>query len=332
MRKIVLVALIATVLPEPILLAQLVPERIQRHFVGDDYVVTWGTPAKYESEARLEVGDGYGHPGVLRWLRFEPGQRRVDVLCLELNERVSPYNSKWPPDRAAVSVQKAVMKREVYSALLRDLGIVGATEVKPIQRRGFPLKYWIDSQDLWAYARVTAKNNTVLRLDWAGHPSALSAADTAKPQAAVALTQEAIEGLDFRDHTLTKQERTWASAKFTRDWRQFRGRDSHWWVREAYIQMIGLVGDKMALPVLRRILEGPEQDGLGDESDDRCTYHAINAVSRLAKKDLRDKPVEEMNVENTRRRVLEFLGGGLENKTSPHSKGTPNQRMNESGG
>ena len=41
----------------------------------------------------------------------------------------------------------------------------------------------------------------------------------------------------------------------------------------------------------------------------RCVYYAINAVTRLTKQDVRDKLVEEMDVEKTRQRVLEMLRG-----------------------
>jgi hypothetical protein len=33
-------------------------------------------------------------------------------------------------------------------------------------------------------------------------------------------------------------------------------------------------------------------------------------VTRLTKKDVRDKPVEEMDIEKTRRKILDLLGDG----------------------
>jgi hypothetical protein len=36
-------------------------------------------------------------------------------------------------------------------------------------------------------------------------------------------------------------------------------------------------------------------------------YYAINAVSRLMKTDVRDKPVEEMDIEKSRLKTLELL-------------------------
>jgi hypothetical protein len=123
--------------------------------------------------------------------------------------------------------------------------------------------------------------------------------DFAKPKAAVVLAREALKGLDLEEHTLTEEERGWASAKFARDWKKFKDLDFHWWVRERYIITIGVVGDAAALPALRDIL--------GGDPKDHCVYYAINAITRLTKTDVRDKPVEEMNIEKTRRKVLELL-------------------------
>jgi hypothetical protein len=130
----------------------------------------------------------------------------------------------------------------------------------------------------------------------------------ARPQAATILAREAIKGLDFKDHALTEADRAWASAKFGRDWKTIKDADFHWWVRERYIVTIGIVGDATALPTLRDILAAePPKEKSQRASDDRIVYHAINAVTRLTKKDVRDKPVEEMDLEKSRRAVLELL-------------------------
>jgi HEAT repeat protein len=70
-------------------------------------------------------------------------------------------------------------------------------------------------------------------------------------------------------------------------------------VRDREIITVGLIGDATALPLLRKIL--------GGDPKDQVVYRAINAITRLTQKDVRDRPVEEMNVEKTRRRVLELL-------------------------
>src|SRR5262249_47829139 len=83
-------------------------------------------------------------------------------------------------------------------------------------------------------------------------------------------------------HRLTNGERAWASAKFARDWTRIKELGDHWWVRECYIQTIGVVGDAAALSVLREILAtDPPKGKPRDASDARCVYYAINAVTRL---------------------------------------------------
>lgn len=304
--------------------AEPVAERIRKHLEGEDYTVAWGVPARYELDAELEIGDGEGHAGVLSWLRLRPGQAWIDVLSIELNEALSPYGSKRPPDRPTIAVRRARMKRDAYASLLDDLGVIIAAEVRPIQREGWPLKSWVGSNNSWAYARLAGKNKTVLQLDWAGNFSSLSAPHSAKPLAAVALARDAIEGIDFKPQVLTKEDRAWVSGKFARDWRKFERCESHWWVREAHIELVGIAGDESALPTLRRILEVPPKERFGRESGDRCIYYAINAVTRLTKKDVRDKPVENMEIESARRRVIDLLRDGSKTEASLESEVKPN--------
>ena len=79
-------------------------------------------------------------------------------------------------------------------------------------------------------------------------------------------------------------------------------------MRERYIETIGVVGDKAALSVLREILAtDPPKGNRRDASDERCVYLAINAVTRLTKTDVRHKPVEEMDIEKTRQKVLNLI-------------------------
>lgn len=77
---------------------------------------------------------------------------------------------------------------------------------------------------------------------------------------------------------------------------------------QRYIELIGFVGDASVLPTLRVILEDDPRIKVFDSRNDRCIYHAINAVTRLMKKDVREKPVEEMDLEKNRKKVLEMLG------------------------
>ena len=271
-------------------------KKVREHFKSDNYTVQWGTARTFDSGAELEIGEGEGHGGTLGWLRFQPGDGRVDVLSLQLDEGWHPYKSKWPPDLAPVTIKHAQMKLSAYAALLRDVAIVEAAKLHSISTmRGVSGS----SSDFWVYARLAAKKETLIDLDWAGYWGSDSEISFAKPQAAVKLAHAAIESLDFKAHALTEEERGWASAKFARDWKKIKDAEFHWWVRERYIIMVGMVGDSSALYALR--------DALQRDPKDRCVYHAINAVTRLTKQDIRDKPVEDMDVEKTRRRVLEML-------------------------
>jgi hypothetical protein len=131
----------------------------------------------------------------------------------------------------------------------------------------------------------------------------------------VRLAREAVKVLEFSDHALTEEERAWASTKFARDWKKARNPLTYWWVRERSIVMIGIVGDSAALPTLRGVLEGGFYE--------RRLRYAINAVTRLTKKDVRDITAGTMNIENTRRKVLELLDAEIEKAAQPNNQGLP---------
>jgi hypothetical protein len=203
-----------------------------------------------------------------------------------------------------VTVKHAVMKADAYSALLRELALVDSAKLKPAEDSASGLS----TGDFWVQARLVAERKSLLDLEWAGYEAPQDEVKYAKAKAAADLARVAVHWLDFQPHTLTDEERAWLSAKFVRDWKKFKSEDFHWWVRERYIETIGVVGDKTVLPILRDILSRePPKGGKRDPSDERCVYHAINAVTRLTKTDVRDKPVEEMDIEKTRRKVLDIL-------------------------
>src|ERR1700730_15627511 len=85
-------------------------ERAKKQLKSDNYTVTWGTAPIFETGAELEIGDGNGHGGTLGWMRFLPGKDGVDVLSIKFDEGWEPYKSKWPPDRAPVTVKLARLK------------------------------------------------------------------------------------------------------------------------------------------------------------------------------------------------------------------------------
>ena len=109
-------------------------ERVKKQFKSDNYKVTWGPVATYDSNATLEIGDGNGHGFTLGWMRFLPGNDGVDVLSIRLNEDRQPYKSKWPPDRAPVTIKRARMTPNAYRELLDDLAVVNAAKLKPVRR------------------------------------------------------------------------------------------------------------------------------------------------------------------------------------------------------
>lgn len=274
---------------------ELVLNHVNEHFTGVNYRVKWKSMRPFPPGAAVEVGNGDGHGGTLGWLRLRPGKNGVDVLSVQFDEGFHPYDSKWPPDRAPVTVKHARMGPGTYAALLRDLAIVDAARITSARRESF-----LSSRDFWVSARVATNGKTFMDEDWAGYWSATSEVASARPHAAASLTREAVKKLKFTDHKLTKEERAWASAKFARDWKWFnKHREPYWWVRERYIIVVGVTGDASVLPTLR--------DVLGGDPKDRCVYHAINAVTRLTGKDVRSKPVKEMDVKAIRPKVLDLI-------------------------
>jgi hypothetical protein len=271
---------------------------IQKRFKSDHYTVTWGKPHAVDSTAELEIGDGNGHGFTLGWLRFRPGRDGVEVLSVEFNERVTA------PEKPAVAVKLARMKPDAYSALLRDLATVDAAKLKPAE----DVSNGGSFSDFWVHARITAGEKATLDVDWAGYDRARAEVENAKPRVAVDLAREAVKGLAFKDHAPTDQERAWASEKFTRDWKKFKSLEFHWWVRERYIQIIGVVGDRAALLTLQGILtNNPPKDRLPDASEVRSVTYALTAVGRLTKADVWGPRGEDGDVDAARQKALGLL-------------------------
>jgi hypothetical protein len=279
-------------------------DRVREHLRGEHVTVAWGEPAAVPATAELEVGDGGGHGGLLRGLRFRPGKDRVEVLSLELDEGRQPYTTPWPPDRATLAVRRAELRPDAYAALLADVAAVTAAQVTRVERN------FVDTTtaNVWYHARLSDGPKVVADLDWAGYLSSDEEVKYAQPRAVVHLARSAADGLAFKDHTLTPADRSWVSETFARDWKRYRGSDHHWWVRERLIQLAGHAGDKAALPTLSDILAAPlPEDRRRGASELRCVYHAINAATRLAGEDRRTRPVEELDLGANRRRVLDLL-------------------------
>ena len=254
--------------------------QIKKLLKGNKYTVTLGTAPDYPDDAQLEIGDGSGHGGVLEWMWFRPRTGAVDVLSVQIEEEMKPYSSKWPPDTAQVVVKHAEMRADAYSALLHDLASVDTANLKPLEEKNRnKFEYWSSSYDFWVQAYLHKNKESFIDLDWAGYENSMNEIAHAKPRVAVHLAQGAVRRLNFKEHLLTAEERSWASAKFVRDWNKFKNQEFYWWVREGYIVMIGTVGDATAIPTLQHILGGNAND-----PKDRSVYLAINAITRLLKK------------------------------------------------
>ena len=169
--------------------------RIKDRFKSDNYTIAWKAPRKFDTGAELEIGDGFGHGFTLGWLRFRPEKDRVAVLSLKLDEGWHTYKSKWPPDRAPVTVKIARMEPDAYTALLHDLAFVVAAELHPVERDSIT----VSSEDFWVFARgLATKKETLFNLDWAGYRGDRDEADFAKPETAVALARAAVKGAQLQ--------------------------------------------------------------------------------------------------------------------------------------
>src|SRR5690606_2296992 len=100
---------------------------------------------------------------------------------------------------------------------LRDLAIVYAVNLEPVKR----VPATLSSNDFWVSARLATGKRTHLDLDWAGYDGSRAEAEYARPLAVVKLAGAVVQGLDFKEPSLTDRDRAWASARFARDWKRF---------------------------------------------------------------------------------------------------------------
>lgn len=275
------------------------PDRVKKQFRSDSYKVTWKAAPSLDPSAVLEVGSGSGHGQSLTWQRFQPVKGGVEVLNIMYQGDTAPYRTKWPPDTAPVTATRALMKTEEYAVLLADLAAVSEAELKQTPQNLSTLS----SNNFWVQARLTLNGKVIMDLDWAGYDGSDSESEYAKPLAAVNLARDANLNHGPKPHSLTEEERRWASTKFIRDWKKSKPPGFRWWVVENSIVTIGVVGDATVLPTLVEVLNQDQKK----PSESRQVYYAINAVTRLTGKDVRERPVETMDLESTRLRVLSQL-------------------------
>jgi hypothetical protein len=70
--------------------------------------------------------------------------------------------------------------------------------------------------------------------------------------------------------------------------------------------LIGYIGDNTAIPELEGIMDqfaSPDRP----EHEKRNSYYAINALTRLIGEDVRDKPVEQMDLNTSRTNIHKLL-------------------------
>jgi hypothetical protein len=290
--------LIACALFASVTLAQ-DPSSIRDRFKSENYTVAWGVAPCYSKESSLEIGSGSGHGGQLEWLRFRTVDGKVEILSIGLDEGWNPYNSKWGPDSVPVVVKRGSTTAIAYASLLKDIATVSSARITPVQRN----RVTMTSSSFWVAARLYANGRTLLDLDWAGYAGSLREPEYVKPEITVALAREAVSKIKLEESSLTPAERRWVSDKFIADWKRLSDRDFYWWVAERLIMIVGVAGGETALPTLIEIMRSNVNGG----PSDRRIYYAINAITRITSKDVRPRPVEDMDLESTRRSVLESL-------------------------
>lgn len=272
---------------------------IREEFVSKEYSVSWEKARKFPTDAEVNIGFGSGHGGTLAWVWFRPSGTIVEVLSVELDEGWNPYKSKWQPDVVPVSVKRGILEPGKYIALLRQLAIVDSARLTLIPQNTARST----SADFWVAADIAKDGRKLMSLDWAGYPTSFDEVEYTKPRIAVALAKKALSKIALAEHTLNPAERTLVSSRFVANWKKYKDRTFYWWVRERAIMITGVAGDKSSLSTLTDIISGSIK---GDPAD-RLIYYGINAVTRITGKDVRPKPVEEMDLELTKHRVLEMI-------------------------
>lgn len=270
---------------------------IKKKFIGKDYTVTWGKVHRLPAQAKVVIGYGSGHGGTLGWVRFHPTRDGIELLVIEYDKGWQPYDSKWSPDIAPITVKHGLMSKSAYATLLHQISVINSARLSPTPRNSAS---W-SSADFWVAADISLEDQSLVDLNWAGYASSFDEIDYVKPHTIVGIARKAIAKVNLTDYSLTTADRRWASGKFVNDWKSFSEREFYWWVGERLLIMIGALGDRSVIPTLLEVI----QRNITDGPSDRKIYYAINAVTRLTGRDVRPRPVEEMDLELTRQKVLQ---------------------------
>jgi hypothetical protein len=264
---------------------------------GGAFSVQWHDPPAWDRQAEVETGSGSGHGFTLSWNRFHPKGEDVEILSVTYSAGRKPYDSTWPPDDAPVTARKAGLNRGEYAAMLQVLATLEAATLNEKKTN----HYGFSTGSFYAYIRVARPDQDLFREEYAGYPGTQKEPQYAKAQAAAAFVTDFLKSVPLKDQPLGREDRAWVSERFARDWKRVIPHDKFYgWVQERLLILVGAAGDDSALPLLAEVI----RDG---DPKDRKTYYAINAATRLLGKDVRDKPLEEMDVLEVKRRILPLL-------------------------
>ena len=258
--------------------------------------IEWGQPKTLDTNGRLELIFASTDGPDLSVTRFQPGENEVDILTVAVNLKDIEHRPKWPDDRAPVEAKRGSMKLDTYQQLLRDIAQI---ESAKLTLKGKPLGS-PDYHEDWFQVEFFTERKPSISMFWFGVGDFDRTGNRTKSLGANILGYRAIKDLPCSEAQLTDEDRAWASKMFARQWR----RVDKWSLREemleeALIVLIGAVGDNQALSKLGRIIR--------HDDEPKLVYHAINAVTRITGKDLRTKPVEEMDLEANKEQILDLI-------------------------
>ena len=256
----------------------------------------WTAPPPWNPKASLVVMTGSGHGGTLTLYRITPaGTGGCVILRIAFNEGRQSYSTRYPPAQVPVTVQTAALSADTFAAYTSFVSRVEAATLTALHSD----QWTHSSSDFCALVSVEADGKALFKEAFVGYPSS-QRLPFAKALTLSRGTTELLQGAEFADHTLTESERSWASS-FITGWHYPDGHD--WWVRERLLMMSGVVGDTSCLPMLQKTIESTSDQA----SESRQVYRAINAIANLTGKDVREKPLEDMDLEANRVRTLKML-------------------------
>lgn len=265
---------------------------------GGSYRVEWKDPAVLEPSRELVLGSGSGHGSMLTWQRLRPKDDGVEILSIEFRGNRKPYQTKWGPDAGQAVLQRSSLAKDDYAALLAVIGMIRAASIVEVSTNHF----FSTSGDFYVFVQAPEPRDRGYLAEYAGYQGTSGERRYAKPTAIERCVRDVLKKVEWTRGEPTAEDRAWVGRKFVDDWTRINQIEEkgYWWVQESALQLVGLAGDASALPVLTEII----RDG---KADDRKTYYAINAATRLCGTDVRDKPVETMDIDATRAKLLPLL-------------------------